>query len=226
MTFYYWPWYKKNDNDGIKTGQYKPSELYVDMKWATFKKEILEYGHINKWEYNNLIIPKAKAYLKTALCKSVLITYNPHLHYDIETTKLTRDNLIALMLYTDFAKLSKEFASTFRQIRLNESLQSIKSRNQKFWWMSKILRETVQCFGDNGSPSGQVLKGPFYVSYYRAIYMPEFNLRLNSPVSVSKSLGVVTRFMDTAKDSSGIVLILNNSGDCDSSRYLRSFNLR
>ena len=44
LTFYYWPWYKKHDDDAVKTGQYKPSELCVDMKFSTFKQEILEYG--------------------------------------------------------------------------------------------------------------------------------------------------------------------------------------
>ena len=110
-------------------------------------------------------------------------------------------------------------------LRLNESLQSIKSRNKKFWWMAKTLRETVQCFGDNGSPSGQQLRGPFYASYYTAIHIPEFNIRLNSPVSTSKHIEVVTRFMSTYRDSKGIIITLNNNGDYDSSRYLRSFNL-
>ena len=87
------------------------------MRHATFKQEILDYGYINIYEYNNLIIPKAKQYLKTAVCKTVNIKFNPHLHFDIEAQKLTKDNLIALILYTDFAQLSKEFASTFRQIR-------------------------------------------------------------------------------------------------------------
>lgn len=117
LTFYYWPWYKKHDDEAVKIGQYKPSELCVDMKWLTFKQEILEYGYITTWEYNNLIIPKAKTYLKTALCKSILVTFNPHLHYDLDAQKLGRDHLIALILYADFAKLAKEFASTFRQIR-------------------------------------------------------------------------------------------------------------
>ena len=62
---------------------------------------------LTKWEYNNLIIPKATIYLKTVLCKSILVTYNPHLHYDLESGKLGRDHLIALILYADFANLAK-----------------------------------------------------------------------------------------------------------------------
>ena len=94
--------------------------------------------------------------------------------------------------------------------------------------MSKVLRETVQCFGDNGSPTGQQLRGPFFASYYKLINIPEFNIRLNSPVSTSKHIEVVARFINNSPStqSKGVIVQLNNNGDYDSSRYLRSFNLR
>ena len=169
-----------------------------------------------------MIVPKAKQYQQTKIIKSIHVKFNPHLHFDVRSGILTRENLIALILYTDFAAISEEFTSTFRQIRYNESLQSIKARNQKYWWLAKILRETVQYFGSNGSPSGQNVKGPFYTSMSAVINIPAFNISLSSPVSTSKVIEVIAR----CQGEEGMILQLNNSGDYESARYLRSFNLR
>eukprot|EP01084_Bolivina_argentea_P307464 531452_1 len=211
LIFYYWPFYKKGRN-----------ESYVEMKHATFKQEILNYGAINMWQYNELIVLKAKTYKQSHVAKSIYMKFNPHLHFDVDYGGLTRECLIALILYSDFEAVSAEFASTFGQIRLNESLESIKERNQKFWWLSKTLREIVQYFGTNGSPSGENVKGPFYTRISQVMNVSEFNIRLCSPVSTSATIEVVTRYND---DLHGMVMQLNNNGDYENARYLRSFNL-
>eukprot|EP01084_Bolivina_argentea_P156663 273028_1 len=122
-------------------------------------------------------------------------------------------------------ELTKEFVI--------ETLESMKRRNQEFWWMSKILRETVEIFGSNGfgrKPTNDEkkidgrnvdkLKGPFYTGVSFLAYIPQFNIRLCAPISTSTALEVATRF----SGNNGIVLQLNNDGDKAGSTYLSAFH--
>ena len=84
--------------------------------------------------------------------------YVKQLHYGIKKdTPLKQENLMAIILYCDFNDLSTKFSATFRAIYPYEGIASIKARNSQFWHLSKILRETVQCFGKIGN------KGPFFL---------------------------------------------------------------
>ena len=115
-------------------------------------------------------------------------------HYGIKGgTPLAVYNLMAVCLYTDFTDLCSNFSSTFRKIHPYESLSSIKRRNSKYWWMSKILRETVELYGkDTNRHNG--LKGPFFTGMSFVMTMPEFMIRLCSPTSTTVHIEVATKF--------------------------------
>ena len=135
------------------------------------------------------------------------------MHYEIRSgSQLTISNVISIILYCDFSDLSSDFSATFRPLRPSEPLSSIKKRNQKYWWLSRTLRETVQYFGNYREYDQKHRKwkncGPFYCGLSAVIYLPEFSTRLCSPTSTSVATEVATRF---AGDD-GIV-VLNNNGD-------------
>ena len=58
------------------------------------------------------------------------------LHYKIKQHGLLLQNMMVLMLYTDFSILSAKFTATFREKYDKEPLESIKSRNREFYWFS------------------------------------------------------------------------------------------
>ena len=69
-------------------------------------------------------------------------------HYGIsEGNVLEFYHLLSLVFYCDYSSLSSHFSSSFRKIKRFENLKSIKNRNQKYYYLSKYLRECVECYG-------------------------------------------------------------------------------
>eukprot|EP01083_Nonionella_stella_P011501 32643_1 len=217
LIFYYWDYYKSlseketKQNDGQLSynvndhSGYNVKELYVKRKYKNLKEEMLCHMELN--EYDELVLLKARQFIDCGEVRKIRapseIFVERHLHYGIQTGEPLRlENLICVIVYCDFSDLCTEFTATFRAVKVNESLHSIKERNRAFWWMSKILRETVQYFGENGYKE----KGPFFTGMNCVMIVPSFNIRLCSPTSTSKQREIAVNF---AK-SQGMIIQMNN----------------
>eukprot|EP01084_Bolivina_argentea_P203120 346963_1 len=154
-----------NDND---FGGYSISDLYIKQgKHDNFKAEILQYsdnknGNFSIEIYNNRIMFKTLQYMNTSKVKNIK-PKKPHQnamrYYGIECPKyghnddkyqcISASHIMALILYCDFSELCTLFSSSFRRLNPSESLEEVKERNRKYWWMSKLLREAVEIYGVN-----------------------------------------------------------------------------
>ena len=153
------------------------------------------------------------------------------INYDIEKYEpITISHIKSVSFYTDFSKLSSSFTRTFRRIEAGEALESVKQRNSSFYWMSKFIIETVNCFGTNGESTWNSRtrkleflngceSGPFFTGINAVITVPSFRIRLAGPTSTTKELSVAHNF---AKDK-GIILELNNQTDSQT-KNLKCFN--
>eukprot|EP01084_Bolivina_argentea_P013605 25540_1 len=141
------------------------------------------------------------------------------LHYDIiEGTPISVPHLMGLILYCNFSDLSTAFSKTFRKKNKTETLESVKNRNGNYWHLSKHLREVVEIYGSDGTnKSIKNISGPFFSGVSSEMVLPEFNIRLCSPISTSTYLEVATRF----GGDQGMIIQLNNHMD---SERLRSFD--
>ena len=219
LRFYYWKFYRNIDElppKECRVGRikhhsgYKIKQLFVQKKYKSFGEEIKNYKYLHIDEYNELILKKSEIYLKSALVKKMKskLGVSTPLHYGIKRgTPLKLNNLIALILYTDFTQLSADFSATFRAIHPAETVSSIKKRNSKYFWWSKILRETVELYGDRAKEEGndKDIDTAFYTGMSFVMSIPTFLIRLCSPISTSVQLEVAMKF---AKDQ-GIILQLN-----------------
>eukprot|EP01084_Bolivina_argentea_P266402 451844_1 len=220
--FYYWEYYKNkleidskqdwtihathNDHSG-----YTLSELYIAKKYDSLKDEIENNNvyQLNKNDFD-ICLHKVHKYINCNNAKHICFENDEDiLHYGIIGTVLnpiliTIQHLLAVILYTDWSDLCKEFSATFRKHKPYESLEEVKKRNREYWNWSKLLRETVEIFGRN-CESG--LKGPFYSGMSFIMVFPEFNIRLCGPTSTSKQIEVATRF--GGRD--GIIIQMNNN---------------
>eukprot|EP01084_Bolivina_argentea_P226553 382678_1 len=235
IVFWYWKYYKNindekyekensahwlsqlNDND---FGGYSISELYVRKHHSSLKQEALLSEFISVEQYKKLVIKKANEYYKTRKCKKLKCTaggrddnkVDDPLHYNISYgDKLKKKHLHALILYSDFTRFCTHFSKTFRKIRWNEKLTSIKQRNSKYYSISKYLRELIQYYGINGDSyehrdDRNYENGPFYTGISVMLNIPQFSIRLNAPTSTTTQQEIAMRF----SGSGGLILQLNN----------------
>eukprot|EP01084_Bolivina_argentea_P085065 153774_1 len=243
LRFYYWPYYKSikrlpdytkcrfglannyNDHSGFDI-----DELFVAPRYNTFKEEIFNYEQFDINQYAHYVVTKAKKYINTQIVKAIKAfeRWGRPEHYDPAPFGLS--HLCAIILYCDFSDLSTNFSSTFRKMEPFETLVSIKARNSRYYWLSKILRETVEIYGQcrfgkrihqkkGRKKYANQLCGPYYCGMSSLIIMPGFNIRLCSPTSTSMHIEVAIKF----SGREGIIIQLDNPFE-PQYRSLRGFN--
>eukprot|EP01083_Nonionella_stella_P136659 415955_1 len=105
---------------------------------------------------------------------------------------LTLQNLMSIVLYTDYTKLQYEFTKTFRSINEKETTNMIKERNREYWNWAKLLKETVYNFGTSLEGS-QAKKRIFYTGMSEMIF-DSFYQSFVLPTSTSAHKEVATLF--------------------------------
>lgn len=201
---------------GIAFNYYKikdenESELFVESKYANLKEEILNYKYIEMRHYKQEILIKAYAYYQTRLVHKMRSRNDNKDLYGISKHEvISIDRLICIILYTDYTNLSADFTSTFRKNHAFESLQATKQRHRNYYWMSRLLQETVYIYGQNYNKSNKVrkkrLQGPFFCGMSRVMTMPQFAISTLSPTSTSCHMEVAMKF----SGESGIIFEFNN----------------
>ena len=63
---------------------------------------------------------------------------------------ITTEHLMSVIAYCDMDTYSTKFTETFRKVKPEETIQSVKHRNREYWWQSKLLKELVLCYGSHG----------------------------------------------------------------------------
>ena len=158
--FYYWQHYKSMDSKTEKFDNindlsgYSPAELYVDKKYGSLKQEILqnEICTLTADQFNDSL-QKCFLYIESQKAKEMKASggsFLDELKYGISVDKpISSAHLISVILYCDWTELCTSFSGTFRRKTAKESLESVKSRNREYWNWSRLLRETVEIYGNN-----------------------------------------------------------------------------
>ena len=165
----------------------------------------------------DLVVTKANIYMNSETVKGIKAKrIREGIHYGIAYgTILGFNNLVSLILYTDFSDLCRDMSSTFRKISEYETLSSLKARNSQYYWLSRLLRETVECFGYGPSP-----KTSFYTGISLVMAVPSFRIRLCAPISTSTHIEVAVKF----SGRNGMILELKTGGEGGYTNYLTTFN--
>eukprot|EP01084_Bolivina_argentea_P054605 100134_1 len=238
IRFYYWPYYKvikKLPNEQAfnlnNHSGYNVCDLMIKQRYSSFKEEISNYKHFDMSIYPDLVI-KVNSYKDTDIVKQTKAHPKDsksymELHYDIpKDTILSYSNLLSLILYCDYTELSTDFSASFRKRKAFELLISVKNRNSHYFWLSKILRETVELYGGSSHGDGyhggeeNTLNGPFYCGMSWEMTLSEFNIRLNSPTSTSSQINVAIKFAG----NKGIIMMLDTPQGDSNYMFLRCFN--
>merc|ERR1719491_1454831 len=90
--FWYWPWYQKQSDADVKQnsyyakmdfGGYTVAELCVSAHFDSLKSEVLGSGFVGAKEFEEKVVGKGDAYLKTKICREMKSSNYDWLHYDI-----------------------------------------------------------------------------------------------------------------------------------------------
>ena len=128
------------------------------------------------------------------------------LRYDIAKRKpMNSNHLLSIILYTDYHHLSFLFKSSFQKQTINESLDSLKQRNREFWNFSKLLRETVEVFGDRLGDKPKICKLYHSTTF---MYLNNVITRIAAPTSMTRNLSTAILLAP----QNGIVLEVVNYG--------------
>eukprot|EP01084_Bolivina_argentea_P077638 140865_1 len=202
IVYFYWDWYKDINDEKYKKdnpttyninnfGGYNIRELFVGKHYKSLKDETLSCGFIFMEDYNKKVVDKAEHYYTSERAKAMTCKVaDDVLHYGIKFgVPITREHLYAVILYCDFTDFSTDFTSTFRALKWNESITSLKKRNSKFYHISKALREIVQYYGirgykvedteDDNDDNDDYEPGPFYTGMSFVMNIPSFAIILN-----------------------------------------------
>eukprot|EP01084_Bolivina_argentea_P118373 210047_1 len=135
-------------NDGFSIG-----EWYVGKKNDTLKEELLqnEICCIIPIQWENLM-KKALAYADTIQVRQT--TSNSSSLRGIcrieSNATISKNHLIAMMVQCEFDILQRKFGETFRLKSDDETYEELKKRHSNYYWLARLLRECVECFGMNG----------------------------------------------------------------------------
>ena len=87
--------------------------------------------------------------LRTMKSKNPNDSFEPDLkHYGIPYhSPLTYNRIMSILFYTDYSKLCTKFSGTFRKQTKFETNENLKNRHRNYWNWSKLLNETIHCWG-------------------------------------------------------------------------------
>ena len=193
--------YLEKDRNGKHVDQ-SNNPLFVTAKFETLKQEIFNYEYITIKQYREEISMKANAFHQTKLVRSIKAYQDKYKYqylrrYGIAVDHvISKERLISMILYSDYTALSSEFSATFRRKSQFEPLTRTKQRHRNYYWMSRLLRETVAVYGQSNhwdNPNGK-LGGPFFCGMSMVMNMPQFAMTLFSPTSTSCHMEVALKF--------------------------------
>ena len=177
--------------------------FYVAQKYSNLKEEISEYRDLDMDQYQQESLPKAQQIMKTEVVRSMKWRDKSN---GWKSQFISLEQLISIILYTDYTDLCTHFSATFRKLNPFETIESIKRRHSKYYHLSKTLRSTVNTFGE--TRYHHKFKGPFYCGMSMVMTLTQFVMKLMAPTSTSVQLAVSTRFSGDA----GIIIQFDNVG--------------
>eukprot|EP01084_Bolivina_argentea_P176950 306109_1 len=184
---------------GIKKQKLKPKYLSLKEEITQNKIFCLNVDIFKDAMQKSADLLALSNHIKSLKCSGDYFT--GHVYKITTGNVLDLNNILSLKLYTDYDTLSGKFSSTFRKGSDCKSDEDLTEKNLEFGNWSKILAETVNCFG-------KIIKYSSTKVFYHGIsflYIGKFLATFNAPTSTTTKLQIATIF---AKHD-GIILELN-----------------
>ena len=176
--------------------------IFIKPKYSSIKEELLTniICKISQWQWNE-IYDKAVYLLSVIKSNSYFKARQHNLEYNEHFCKLsdTRcgklmglDNILAIILYTDFTNMCGAFRATFRLYDNKGQLldkKLIKQNHSEYANWARILHETISFFGNNCDYNES-----YYHGLNKVFQFKQHVICLRGPVSTSLYFNVASTF--------------------------------
>ena len=212
--WFYWDFYKDKEvfvnlytqvfGDHL---QHRPKDLFVTKKFATYKQEILH--HLSKRQYRKCLA-KAEEYSTSVIVKMLQANdLNELYHFGIPSkTPISIDHIMSIILYCDMDRYSTKFSESFRKVNPYDNIHTVKARNSRLWWQSKLFKETIEYYGKCPYTNADN-KGTYFTGVSCVLPITQYDIRLYAPTSTTPQLSVASNF---ANDY-GMIISFSNAQD-------------
>ena len=151
--YYYWDEYKENveEDYGANVG-YKKGDWYISKKYENLKEEMVQNKlySLTKETYEDVVGKAERNFMSKEIKCMVSNDCILGQYYEkCPNAAIEIENIIVVILYCDYTELAFHFGRTFRYLCMEETEEQLKQRNREYYWMSRILRETVELYGEN-----------------------------------------------------------------------------
>eukprot|EP01084_Bolivina_argentea_P268226 455522_1 len=208
VRFYYWPKYKncsaREDpaqspiasryanvlKDNAVIGNW-----YVGPKYGNLKSELVnnDICRVSSVQWQNTLI-KAEKYYESDVMKNMRCQLRQieSVWYELNYRDvLKRHHLVVLLTYCNYDLLSFKFSETYRPVKEKETDSELKERHSNYYWMGRLLRECVECFGMQATKD-HVLK--VYHGVNEQFLFTSMYDFINGPLSTTRSYAVAVEF--------------------------------
>eukprot|EP01084_Bolivina_argentea_P260493 439937_1 len=134
-------------------------------------------------------------------------------HHEIYSNQpMTKDHVLALILYTQCTKLCTLYRETYRQSHDEESEQQLVLRHAEYANMGRLLYESFVFFASTNSQVQLLYHGMSIPLLFRSLFCT-----FDAPTSTTTASNVATNFGET-----GIVIKFESS---ESTKYIRTLDM-
>eukprot|EP01084_Bolivina_argentea_P274275 467435_1 len=170
--FFYWEYFKNNvefvekykpereylDGNLAPNPGYTLAQWYIAAKFRTFKSELLHNNVVcmSMGQYQRCLEKANKKHNtihgRALQCRQISKVLSSFALYCIRPDDtISVDHILAIMVYCNFDYLQSKFSETYRRIPANETVESLQKRHSNYHHFGRLLREFVECFGDDES---------------------------------------------------------------------------
>ena len=186
--------------------QRAPNRFRIRARCESLKAEALESGYLTLAKWKRMVHLKGTQYLKLKKTRKMIAVNIPYMISDLEEgDPISLQHLISIILYCDFSQLCTDFSGTYRKEHVFESLESMTKRHSHWWWLGRLLKESVHYFGTDGETD----PGPFFCGVNVKLNFSLGGMILYGPCSTSKARAVAVNFARRY----GVLLEVNNDGN-------------
>eukprot|EP01083_Nonionella_stella_P262782 893237_1 len=211
IRYFYWPYFKdkvemddvalrRGDGGQIDKGFREANkgcsvkEWYIEKKYNDLKDELLhnEICRLSEPKQYALLREQATKHLQTLRVKAMM-SRGRDVYNIKDGVPITLEHLIAMMVYANKDVLQAQFSETFRR-RQNENNASMIKRHRNYANFGRLLRELVECFGQNGIGNRTVGEQQLLHGISKETQFGSVMTRLKGPVSATTDCFIAFRF--------------------------------